>query len=250
MEKCTRNEHERVDNLHVKDFKIIQNDKYFCYGIDAVLLSYYANIRMSIPKTYKIMDLGTGTGIIPILLYAADRNRRIHGLEIQEYFVDMAQRSIQLNHLEESISILYGDLKDLPKEVGRNTYDVVVCNPPYMTANDGVRSVNQYKAIARHEIACSLEDVVASAKRLLVDKGKIFLIHKADRLVDIFYYMRRNGIEPKNVCLVYSKAMKEPKFVLIEGLNNANPQLNYEKSIVIYNADGSYTDQIKKIYGY
>lgn len=249
MENFIRNKHERVDNLHVENYKIIQNKKYFCYGMDAVLLSYYVNTLMNIHKNNKIMDLGTGTGIIPILLYYINSSWVIHGIEIQEYFADMARRSIKLNNINNNVNIYHCDLRDIPKEVVKNTYDVVVSNPPYMSSNT-LKNENEYKAIARHEITCSLIDVVQAAKKLLVNRGKLFMIYKSDRLVDVISCMRDNNIEPKTLCFIYPKMSKEPNLIMVEGVKNGNPQLKFHPPIIIYNEDGGYTDQLKSIYGY
>lgn len=248
MENYIRNKHERVDNLHVENYKIIQNAKYFCYGIDAVLLSYYANNKIPMQSKVKIMDLGTGTGIIPILLYAMDSNRIIHGIEIQEYFVDMAYRSLLLNKLNDKIIIHQGDIKNLPDNISKNSFDVVVANPPYVQGGNGLLSDNPIKAIARHEVMCSLADIIDASKRLLKDNGKLIMIHKAYRLVDIIHLMRINSIEPKSISFIHSKINQSPTLVLIEGLKNGNPQLNYDPPIIIYKEDGTYTEQIKEIY--
>nr|WP_207740734.1 tRNA1(Val) (adenine(37)-N6)-methyltransferase [Alkalibacter mobilis] len=239
-------EHERVDNLHICGLKIIQNENFFRYGTDAVLLSWMAGNKIS--DGAKIADLGTGSGIIPILL-AGSKNVMVHGLELQENVADMAQRSIKLNGLVDKIKIFEGDIKNPPIEMQKHTYDIVVTNPPYMTGQGGLKNKNIEKTISRHEMFCSLEDVLAAAKGLLKTKGRFFMVHRPQRMVGIFCAMRNNKIEPKRLIMVKPHANKLPNMILIEGIKEAGPGILMEEDIVVYNADGGYTSQILEIYG-
>lgn len=244
MENLIKNQHEKVDNLHIEGYRIIQNSMEFRYGMDAVLLAWYAEKK--IKKQVKILDFGTGTGIIPILLAAQEKDYHIDAIEIQEYYGDLAKRNVQLNHLDDYIKVFLADIKHLPREIERNSYDVVVSNPPYMKG--GLINAVKSNAIARHEIALSLEELVVSSKEVLKDKGKLILIHRAHRLVDIFYNMRIHSIEPKSMQLISPKKSKEANLVLIEGIKNGKPQLTIEKPLTIYSDDGSYSQSIMEIY--
>jgi len=245
VEKYLINEQERVDNLHIEGLKIIQNKKYFRYGIDAVLLAWMAGEKAKYNN--KIADLGTGSGIIPILL-ANSGMKMIHGLEIQESIADMAQRSVSLNGLDAEVNILVGDIKEPPKFFVNETYDMVVSNPPYMNEGEGHASPVREVAIARHEIFCSIEDVSKTAAELLKMKGKFYLVHRPHRIVDIVCSMRQNRIEPKRIILVRPYLGKDPNMVLIEGVKGGNPGIKFEEEIVVYDEDGKYTQQILKIY--
>lgn len=245
MEKVRIFQQERVDNLHICGLKLIQNEEHFRYGIDAVLLSWFALNR--IKEGSNVADLGSGSGIIPILL-AAQKNLKIHGLEWVPGMVDMASRSVVLNGLEERITILQGDLKSPPAQMEPNTYDAVVSNPPYMAENEGFQSPTMEKAVARHEILCDIRDVAATAKRLLKTKGRLFLVHRPQRMVDVFSAMRDNGIEPKRLQLVKPTVGKPANMMLVEGVKMGNPAMTMEEDIYVYGDDGQYTDQILDIY--
>lgn len=239
---------ERVDNLDVKGLKIIQNPQEFCFGMDAVLLSWFAS--RGIKKNNYIIDLGTGTGIIPLLIWAKSQPIKIDAIEIQEQMVDMARRSMKLNKLEEKIEIFNGDIKKLPDNILSNFYDVVVTNPPYMNNQGGLINPKLSKAIARHEILCNLEEIIETSKKLLKSKGKFYMVHRPNRLVDIMYYMRKNKIEPKSMRLIYPQMGKKPNMVLIEGIKGGNPMLNILEPLFVYDKDGEYTEEIFKIYGF
>ena len=239
-------ESERLDELHRNGYVIIQNPDKFCFGMDAVLLSGFAKVK---PKE-TVIDLGTGTGIIPILLEAKTEGMHFTGLEIQPESADMARRSVLYNHLEDKIKIEIGDIKDASKRFGASSFHVVTVNPPYMTGNHGLVNPNEAKAIARHEILCSLEDVIRESTALLKPKGRFYMVHRPFRLAEIMVLMHQYGLEPKRMQLVYPFVDKEPNMVLLEGLMGGNPRITVEKPLIIYKEPGVYTDEIYDIYGY
>ncbi len=238
-------ENERIDDLEFKDLKIIQNTKGFCFGIDSILLSDFAK---EIKKDSIVMDLGTGTGIISILLTGKTKLKKIIGIEIQEEVANMARRSVCLNGLEKKIQILNENIKDLTKIYEKNSIDVIVTNPPYKKDGEGLKNEKETKVISRHEVKGNLEDFINISSKLLKDKGEFYMVHRPERLVDIMELMRKNKIEPKKLRLVFPKINKEPKLVLVKGVKNANPFLKIEKDLYIYNEDGTYTDEILRIY--
>ena len=207
-------ENERLDELHRNGYFIIQNKEKFCFGMDAVLLSGFANVR----RGERAIDLGTGTGIIPILLEAKTEGEHFTGVEIQAESVDMARRSVQYNHLENKINIEVGDIKDASGQFGASSFHVVTTNPPYMTGQHGLTNPNEAKAIARHEVLCCLEDVIRESARLLKPQGRFYMVHRPFRLVEIMVLMHQYGIEPKRMKMVHPFVDKEPNMVLLEGL--------------------------------
>ena len=237
---------ERLDELHRNGYYIIQNTKKFCFGMDAVLLSGFARVK----EGERALDLGTGTGIIPILLEAKTEGEHFTGLEIQEESADMASRSVALNHLEGRIDIVTGDIKDASVLFGASSFDVITTNPPYMIGDHGLSSSNQAKAIARHEILCTLEDVLSQSAKLLRPKGRFYMVHRPFRLAEIMSKMVAYGIEPKRMQLVYPFIDREPNMVLIEGLLGGNSRLKVEKPLIVYKEKDVYTDEIYDIYGY
>lgn len=237
---------ERLDELHRNGYFIIQNPQKFCFGMDAVLLSGFARVK----KGERVLDLGTGTGIIPILLEAKTEGEHFTGLEIQKESADMAARSVALNHLEDRIDIVTGDIKDASVLFGASSFDVIITNPPYMIGEHGLSSSNQAKAIARHEIFCTLEDVLSQSAKLLRPKGRFYMVHRPFRLAEIMNKMIAYGIEPKRMQLVYPFIDREPNMVLIEGLLGGNSRLKVEKPLIVYREKGVYTDEIYDIYGY
>lgn len=238
-------ENERIDDLGLKNLKIIQNKNGFCFGIDSVLLSNFAK---NIKKDSMVLDLGTGTGIIPILLCGKTELKKVIGVEIQKDVANMAKKSIKLNKLENKIEIINENIINLNKIFEKNTFDVIVTNPPYKKKNTGVINENEKKFISRHEIAASLEDFIKITKDLLKDKGEFYMVHKPDRLVDILSLMRIYKIEPKVIQFVCANKDKEPNLVLIKGVKNANPFLKIENNLYIYEKDGKYTKEILEIY--
>lgn len=239
-------EGERLDELHRNGYRIIQNSRKFCFGMDAVLLSGFARVKPG----ERALDLGTGTGIIPILLRGKTEGRDFTGLEIQEESADMARRSVAYNHLEESVSIVTGDIKEAAALFGAASFDAVTCNPPYMTGNHGLVNPKQSKAIARHEILCTLEDVVGQTAKVLRPGGRFYLVHRPFRLAEILTLLVRYKLEPKRMRLVYPFVDKEPNMVLIEALSGAKSRITVEKPLIVYKEQGVYTDEIYDIYGY
>ena len=239
-------DNERIDDLQRNGYKIIQNEKKFCFGMDAVLLSGFAQVRQG----EVLLDIGTGTGIIPILLEAKSAGEHFTGLEIQEESADMAIRSVKLNGLADKINIICGDINDAPALFKPSTFDVVTTNPPYMIGKHGLTGNNREKAIARHEIYCTLEDIARETASLLKDKGRFYMVHRPFRLVEIFEVLTKYRLEPKRLKLVYPFADKEPNMVLIEALKGGNRRLTVEKPLIVYKEPGVYTDEIYDIYGY
>lgn len=237
---------ERLDELQRNGYKIIQNPKKFCFGMDAVLLSGFARVKPG----ERVLDLGTGTGIIPILLEAKTKGSKFVGLEIQEESADMARRSVRWNHLEEKIEIVTGDMKDASKRFGASSFAVVTTNPPYMTGQHGLTNALEAKTIARHEVLCTLDDVIRESARILPERGRFYMVHRPFRLAEIFDVMKRYQLEPKRMRLVYPYVDKEPNMVLIEGIKGANPRITVDKPLIVYREQGVYTDEIYDIYGY
>lgn len=237
-------EHERLDDLQ-NGYMLIQNPSQFCFGIDAVLLSWYAKVR---PGEH-VLDMGTGTGIVPILLKARYPQGRYTGLEIQPESAEMAQRSVAYNHLEADISITLGDIKEASRIYGSSSFDVIVSNPPYMIGSHGLTGENQAKTIARHETLCTLEDILEQAAKVLRPKGRFYMVHRPFRLAEILSEMVRCKIEPKKMRLVHPYVDKEPNLVLIEGMRGGRSRMTVEKPLIVYEAPGVYTREVLDIYG-
>lgn len=242
----TLRENERIDDLQRNHYKIIQNPGRFCFGMDAVLLSGFAGAK----EGDKVLDLGTGTGIIPILMEAKTNAAYFAGLEIQDESADMARRSVSLNHLEKKIEIITGDIREAVSLFGAASFDVVTSNPPYMTENHGLTNPEAPKAIARHEILCTLEDVISQAAKLLKPGGSFYLVHRPFRLVDIMVLMREYRLEPKRMKMVYPFVDKEPNMVLIQASRGGKPRVTVEKPLIVYKEPGKYTQEIYDIYGF
>lgn len=237
---------ERIDDLHRNNYKIIQNTEKFCFGMDAVLLSGFT--RVLLDET--VLDMGTGTGIIPILLEAKTPGKRFYGLEIQKESADMARRSVILNKLEDKIDIIEGDIKEASMLFGRSSFDVVTCNPPYMNHNHGITNSDSSKAIARHEILCTLEDVIREASRVLKPKGRLYMVHRPFRLVDIINTCSKYKLEAKRMRFVYPYVDKEPNMVLVECIKGGGRNLIACPPLIVYKKPGVYTEEIIEIYGY
>lgn len=238
-------EDERLDDLQCKGYHLIQKPKGFCFGIDAVLLAGFAKVR----KNQKVLDLCTGSGVIPILLEAKTEGSSFCGLELQEAYADMASRSVAWNHLEDKINIVCGDVKDVKKLFSPASFQVVTVNPPYMTEHHGLTNYFEPKTIARHEVTLSLEDVIAGASYVLPQNGSFFMIHKPFRLAEIFSVMKKYHVEPKRMRLVHPYLDKEPTMVLIEGLKGGKERITIEPPLIVYQEPNVYTKEIYEIYG-
>lgn len=244
MESVCLHEGERLDDLQ-NGYKIIQDKNDFCFGIDAVLLSWFAKARAS----EKVLDMCCGTGAIPLLMKSRNQEAHYTGLEIQEKSVQLARRSVKYNQIEDSVCIEIGDIKEATDRFGAASFDVITCNPPYMTANHGLPNRNDSKTIARHEILCTLEDVISQAAKVLKVKGHFYMIHRPFRLVEIIVLMTKYNLEPKRMQLVHSYVDKEPTMVLIDGCLGGNSRMTIEKPLIIYDKLGQYTKEIMNIYG-
>ncbi len=238
-------ENERIDDLEFKDLKIIQNKNGFCYGIDSVLLSDFAK---NIKSNSKVIDLGTGTGIINILLSGKTNAKEFVGVEIQEEVAEMAKRSVELNKLENKIKIINEDILNLKNIFDKNYFDVVVTNPPYKKANTGVISKENKKLISRHEIAATLRDFIHISSYVLKDFGEFYMVHRPERLVDIFSIMREEKIEPKKIKFVYPSKNKKSNMVLIKGVKLGGDFLEFDDNLYVYDEKGEYTEDILRIY--
>lgn len=239
-------ENERIDDLQIKDLKIIQNTDGFCFGIDSVLLSEFA---MDIKKGSKVIDFGTGTGIISFLLLGKTEISNVVGIEVQEEVADMARRSIMINNLGEKFKIINCDIKDILDNVNREEFDVVVTNPPYKKANSGGKNKNEKKLISRHEVLADVYDFIKASKSVLKDKGTLYMVHRPERLADIICALRKYKIEPKKIRFVYSKEdSNEAKLVMVKAVKNGGEFLQIEKPLYIYKNNGEYTDEVLKIY--
>lgn len=244
MENLLR-DNERIDDLQINNLKIIQNKNGFCFGIDSVLLSDFAQ---RIKKNSKVVDLGTGTGIISILLTAKTTLKTIIGVEIQQEVADMAKRSVHLNNLDNVVKIINADIKNIDKILELGSYDAIVTNPPYMKENTGLKNENKTKMISRHEVECNLEDIAKISYKLLRDNGEIYMVHRPERLVDIMEIFRRYKLEIKELRLVFPKENEEANLVLIKAVKNGRPFLKIEKPLYVYEKTGKYSNEILKIY--
>lgn len=239
-------EDEIVDDLEYKNLKIIQKKKGFKFGMDAVLLSDFTK---NIKRNAKVLDLGTGTGIISILLAGKTELSEIIGIEVQKEISEMATRSMQMNHLENRCKILNENIKDIDKRLEKSSFDVVVTNPPYKKKQTGLVNDNNIKLISRHEMTAELKDFISVASKMLKSNGELYMVHRPERLVDIMALCREYKLEPKNIRLVHPSFGKEPNLVLIRAVKNGGEFLKIEKPLYIYQEDGEYTQELLKIYG-
>ena len=236
---------EGIDDLQLKGLKLIQKQQGFRFGVDAVLLSDFANIK----NKHRVVDLCTGTGIIPFLAYGKYNPKEVIGLEIQDDMVEMANRSSELNDITDIVKFVHGDLKDKKLIDSLGKFDVVTVNPPYKLNNAGIVNPNDKLAIARHEVMCTLEDVIIASRRLLKDNGRMFIVHRPERLADIFGLMRKYKIEPKRVRMVQPNTKKAPNIVLVEGQRDGGAFLKWEETLYVYDDNGNYSEEINRIYG-
>ena len=239
-------EHERIDELHRNGYRIIQKENGFCFGMDAVLLSGFADVRPG----EKALDLGTGTGIIPILLEAKTKGEHFTGLEIQEEMADMASRSVELNGLKDRIAIIRGDIKEAGLIFGGASFDVVTTNPPYMNDCHGLKNPDEAKAIARHEVLCTLDDVVREGTRVLKPGGRFYMVHRPRRLIEILQTMKQYGLEPKRMKFVHPYKDREANMVLIEAVRGGGALMKVEAPVIVFDENGEYSQEIRTTYGY
>lgn len=239
------NINEGIDDLQLNELKLIQKKQGFRFGVDAVLLSHFANIK----NKHRVIDLCTGTGIIPFLAYGKYSPKEIIGLEIQEDMVEMANRSSILNNTIDIVKFVHGDLKNIELLDSLGKFDILTVNPPYKLNNAGIVNPNYKLAIARHEVMCTLEDVILAARRLLKDNGRMFIVHRPERLADIFGLMRKYKIEPKRVRMVQPNTKKAPNIVLVEGQRDGGAFLKWEETLYVYDDNGNYSEEIDSIYG-
>ncbi|RHT19246.1 MULTISPECIES: tRNA1(Val) (adenine(37)-N6)-methyltransferase [Eubacteriales] len=246
MNNVTCGEDERIDDLQRNGYRIIQKKKGFCFGMDAVLLSGFAQVK----EGEVAVDLGTGTGIIPILLEAKTKGKHFTGLEIQEEVAEMAGRSVRLNQLENRVDIVRGDIKEASRLFGKASFDVVTSNPPYMNDNHGLKNPELPKAIARHEVFCTLDDVCREASLLLKSGGRFYMVHRPHRLAEIITALKTYKLEPKRMKLVHPFVDKEANMVLIEAVRGGRSMMKVEAPIIVYREPGVYTREIYDVYGY
>jgi tRNA1Val (adenine37-N6)-methyltransferase len=235
---------EILDDLDLKGLKILQNSSYFKFGIDSVLLSDFAKIK----KAKTVVDFGTGNGIIPLLLYGKYEGIKIYGLELLKELYHLAERNVELNNLKDSIEIINGNIKDAVKIFGRSNIDYVVTNPPYLKG-DGILNENEYKRVARHEIECTLKDLLHSAYGILKENGTFYMVHRVNRLADVLFEMRKSRIEPKILRFVAKNEESAPNIFLIKGIKNSKSDIIVQKTLNVYDKDNKYTFEIEKIYG-
>ena len=246
MNNVTFGEDERIDDLQRNGYRIIQKKKGFCFGMDAVLLSGFAQVK----EGEAAVDLGTGTGIIPILLEAKTKGKHFTGLEIQEEVAEMAERSVRLNQLEARVDIVRGDIREASRLFGKASFDVVTSNPPYMNDNHGLKNPELPKAIARHEVFCALDDVCREASLLLKSGGRFYMVHRPHRLAEIITALKTYKLEPKRMKLVHPFVDKEANMVLIEAVRGGRSMMKVEAPIIVYREPGVYTQEIYDVYGY
>ncbi|MCD2348383.1 tRNA1(Val) (adenine(37)-N6)-methyltransferase [Clostridium guangxiense] len=236
---------ETLDDLQINGIKVIQKKNAFRFGVDAVLLANYAKIK----KRARVVDLCSGTGIIPFIIAGKTEASSITGLEIQDELVSMANRTVKYNNFEDKIDFMHGDLKDVELIKGIKKADIVTVNPPYKLYNSGIINKNDNNAISRHEICCKLEDVISACRIILKDNGKLFMVHRPERIADVLCIMRKYKIEPKSIRMVHPSVKKAPNIMLVEGQRDGGRFLRWEEPLYIHNEDGSYTEEIEKIYG-
>jgi tRNA1Val (adenine37-N6)-methyltransferase len=238
-------EDERIDDLEYKGLKIIQNCNGFCFGVDSVLLSDFAR---EIKENSEVVDIGTGTGIVSILLTSKTKLKSIYGVEIQEDVAEMASRSSKLNHLEDKFRVINANIKDIFDYLEPYKFDAIVTNPPYKKENTGVKNLDKRQLISRHEVECNLEDIITASYKLLKDLGEFYMVHRAERLVDIMVLLRKHKMEPKRIRFVHSKAGDKPTLILVKAIKGAREYLKIDKPLVIYKDNGEYTDEVLEIY--
>jgi len=234
---------ERIDDLMIGQLKIIQNQSEFCFSLDAILLAHFATLRQG----NNVVDLGTGTGVIALLL-AARGAGHVTGLEMSQSMAAMAKRSVALNTLQDTVEIINGDLCNVKEWLPAGECDLVVSNPPYRPVGGGYISPNEKVAMAKHEVTATLQDVVNAAKYLVKTRGRFAMVHLPERMSEILVAMSQADLEPKRLQLVHSSVDKKPKMLLVEGIRGAKPGLEILPPLIVYKSDGSYSDEIQQYY--
>lgn len=235
---------ERVDDLQIKGYKLIQDPARFCFGMDAVLLSSFAKVK----RGEKVLDLGTGNGILPILVEAKNNGEHYTGIEIQEESAALARKSVELNGLQSKIDIVTGDIKEAVELFGSASFEVITTNPPYMIDHHGLQNETDARRIARHEVLCSLDDILTQSQKLLKQRGRFYMVHRPFRLAEILSGMRAHGLEPKRMRLVYPYEDKEPNMVLVEGMRGGKSGMIIEPPLIVYKKNGDYTEELLRLY--
>lgn len=237
---------ERLDDLMAKGLHLIQSEDVFSFSMDAVLLAHYATVR----PNDRVLDLGTGNGVIPLLLTTRTRYplTSITGLEIQPRLADMARRSVHGNGLQELVQIIEGDMKDAVSMFGHGQFDIVTCNPPYLPCGQGDTNINEHVRLARHEVTCSLRDAVRAASLMVKSSGKTAFVHRPDRLAELISEMRQHKLEPKRMRLVYPRVNQRPSIVLVEAIKNGKPDLKIDPPLIVYQENGTWTEEVQSIY--
>lgn len=233
-----------MDDLYRCGYRIIQDPSAFCFGMDAVLLAAFARAGAG----ERVIDLGTGTGVIPTLMAARYPAASYVGLELQEAMAEMAQRSVRLNGLGEKLTIRQGDIRQVRADFPAESFRVVTTNPPYMKQHAGLHNQTDAVSLARHEISCRLRDVMEAAGYLLSSRGRFYMVHRPLRLTEIFEEMRRVQIEPKRLRFVHPYADQEPTQVLIEGVRHGGSELRVLPPLIVYESPGVYTQELRQIY--
>lgn len=243
---------ERIDDLNIKGLKIIQNTDYFLFGMDSVILANMVKVK----KEDIILDLGTGSMVMPILISAKTDNEKIIGVELQKEMYDLAIKNIKLNNLEERLYILNDDIKNIESIrkkvkniIGKDKVDIVIANPPYKQVGTGSKSIGDVKYIARHEVKLSLQNIFETASKLLKNKGKLYIVHKPERIVDLLSFGRKYKLEAKKINILQPTKNKRPSIVIIEYVLGGGNECKIEPVIMEYNEDGSYTEEILELYG-
>ena len=237
---------ERLDDLQRSGLRIIQNPRWFCFGMDAVLLSGFVFVKPG----EKVMDLCTGSGIIPLLLSAKTKASELSGIEIQPEIADMAARSVAMNGLGDRVHVICGDLRKPGASGPAGSMDVVTCNPPYMEAGRGIVNPDDVQALSRHEITCTLSDTVREAARLLRNGGRCAFVYRPQRLADLLELLRKNRLEPKRLKMVHPFVDRDANMVLIEAVKGGGVFLKIEKPVIVFSEPGIYTPEIREVYGY
>lgn len=245
MDMSLIREDETLDDLQLDGIHIIQKKEGFRFGVDAVLLANFANVK----SKHNVIDLCTGTGIVPLIIKGKKKPKSVIGVEIQNEFVEMANRTKKINGFGDDINFIEGDLKSEALIKSLEKADVITVNPPYKLQNAGIVNPTDKLSIARHEIMCTLEDVIKTSRKLLKDNGRLYMIHRPERLADIFCLMRKYKIEPKRVRMIHPNSKKAPNIVLVEGQRDGGAFLKWEPALYVYDDKGNYSKEINEIYG-